>query len=302
MQVFSLWLIKPKLNHKLNMQLFSLWLIKPKLNPKLNISMCSCWLTEHASCWSNISSVTEAHNTPSRLSDLKRTMFKRALKFPILKGKGAEIKHFAKPLHSVFEQYMGASCLQDRQIFAGLTACLDMEHLLDTHKDDYIMPKTAAAEFKDATHRFFQLNTIVGQHFHPMLTKLFHHTIKFHGLLHLGLIAAFMNPRMGSCFAGEDLMHKIKMIVQSCQSGSGGHVLVSKVMSKYVQGFGLSLLNNVWRRWKQYVHNYVKYLDVTHPDWTMHAWLSHGWLLALTVPVRVYSSRWLLALDVHVRV
>ena len=125
---------------------------------------------------------------------------------------------------------------------------IKMETLLDFHKDEYRLPEQAALQFKQAAYGFVQLNASLGHHFHGRRQLLFNFTIKFHYALHLGHIAAYINPRLAWCYSGEDFMHKIKAIVQSCDSGSPPWLVPLKVMRKYAQGLGMTFFDNVWKR------------------------------------------------------
>ncbi len=180
--------------------------------------------------WNKIKEGYSRSGATCKFNELKRSMFVRPDDFPSLKGKGAEVKQLAGPLLSAFVCFMDASVEVDRQMRSMLQLANKMEAILELHKDCYKFPLQVAAEFRTATQAFFQLNTALGNKFHYDHVLLFNHTIKFHALLHLGLIAAHINPRLGWCYAGEDFMHRVKQIVQSSQSGTAPPVVVPKVM------------------------------------------------------------------------
>ena len=190
----------------------------------------------------------------NQFSTLKRSMFDGGSHFPSLKGKAAEIRALLGPMLSACEKFLGHNTLQKRQIKLMLQCAIKMESLLDEHQTKYKLPDTAAIEFKKAAMAFVQLNTALGQHFHlhqdvPMRQKLlFNHTIKFHYLVHLGLLAAHLNPRLTWCYSGEDLMMKVKRVVQSCHRGLPGHMIPKKAMHKYAYGLGMSLQGRAWKR------------------------------------------------------
>lgn len=56
-----------------------------------------------------------------------------------------------------------------------------------------------------------------------------------------------MNPRMAWCYAGEDMMGKVKGIVQASHRGAKAYQIPPKVMSKYVRALGLGMHEDPWR-------------------------------------------------------
>lgn len=169
-------------------------------------------------------------------------------KFPNLKGKGAELRHLAGPLHETFCKFMDSSKKEDRCMKLMLWLATRMEEIMDDHADDYKLPPEIATEFKDCTHAFFQLNTTLRRIFDERGVLLFNMVPKFHYLLHIGLIAQYMNPRLGWCYAGEDFMHRVKGIAQASQSGTPPAQVVNKIMVKYCKGLAMGFLDNPWRR------------------------------------------------------
>ena len=168
--------------------------------------------------------------------------------FPVLKGKGAEIRHLALPLLVACGDFLDDAVEQHKWMKLLLKMAIDMETLLDFHRDEYRFPEQAANDFKKAAYGFVQLNTIVGHHFHDRRQLLFNFTIKFHYVLHLGHIAAYINPRLAWCYSGEDFMHKVKAIVQASDAGSPPWLVPLKTMRKSAQGLGMSFLDHVWKR------------------------------------------------------
>ena len=61
---------------------------------------------------------------------------------------------------------------------------------------------------------------------------LFTTTSKLHGLAHSGLLSKYVSPRLVWCFTGEDYMHHIQVLAQSCLAGTGPYLMGNKVASK----------------------------------------------------------------------
>lgn len=91
------------------------------------------------------------------------------------------------------------------------------------------------------------MNALLRRHFEGVLRDgnavlLFHLTIKYHYLLHIGKIAKYMNPRLGWCYQGESLMHRVRILVQGSCHGVAPEKLGDKVIKKYCQGLAMLLV------------------------------------------------------------
>ena len=107
--------------------------------------------------------MSQDNGTPRRFGDLKRSMFIREKNFPLLKGKGAEVKHFLIPLSQVFQRHMDREIETHRQIKAILGVAVGMEDILDQYKHSHRFPPDVAEKFRRHTQAFHQLNTALGQ-------------------------------------------------------------------------------------------------------------------------------------------
>lgn len=161
--------------------------------------------------------------------------------FPVLKGKAGEIKHLPPALLECFVRYMNRDSKQHRQIKLMLELIVKIESILNEHASVFIFPDHVVSDFQKSCFAFVQLNTDLANHYHSEGKLLFHHTIKFHYVLHIALTASYQNPRMGWCYSGEDMMHKMKVLVQGSNRGTSPEVLVSKALRKYALGIGLSM-------------------------------------------------------------
>ena len=71
-------------------------------------------------------------------------------------------------------------------------------------------------------------------HDHPGVA-LYNVTTKSHYLMHLGMIAAFVNPSMGACCHGEDLVKVVTKVIPSCANGSKPAVTLRSAIDKYAR-------------------------------------------------------------------
>jgi len=116
-----------------------------------------------------------------------------------------------------------------------------MEALLGRHEHLYRMPAAVGKDFKNCIRGFVQTCGALAHHFHPRHVVLFNFTIKCHYAIHLGLFAEVLNVRMAWCYAGEDLMQKVKGILKKCHYGTPMWHVPNKAMHKYAQGLGMAL-------------------------------------------------------------
>ena len=204
---------------------------------------CFQWshiIFEHPSC--------QANRTPTRYNELTINMFTAdANGFPRLKGKAAEVKHLAAPLLAAIDVFLCRNEMHQK-IRLLLELALTMEDVLESNKDKYALPSSEAEAFRRAAYGFAQVTTSLGQHFHENGDLLFHYTIKYHYLCHLGDMASYINPRLAWCYGGEDFMQISRTLVQSAAAGTSRHLVAHKVVVKYASGFGMDLVSEPWKR------------------------------------------------------
>ena len=201
----------------------------------------------HEITQSSMSSSIQGYVGRYRFSDLRLSMYvPKAGDFPCLKGKGAEIKHFAAALHHTCSTLMDEGDEIHMQVKFLLLLVATMEAILDEHRDCYILPPLAQEQFEKCTQVFYQLNTALRGHLGSE-QMLFHHTIKQHYVLHLGLISRYINPGFGLCYKGEDMVHRVRNIVRSNYHGAAPHLVVDKTMRKYAVGLPMHLSNSTRR-------------------------------------------------------
>ena len=184
---------------------------------------------------------------------MKPTMFmpndkktKATTTFPMLKGKAAQIRHVLRPMLKVCRKFLNNTDREHKRIIEMFECAIRMEDAMDEHVGCYALPTDVAAQYKADADKFIRLNTALGHHFHNKKYKgkamlLFHMTIKYHYVLHLGLVAQYMNPRCAWCYAGESLMHKVRTLVQNSCRGVRGPGISDKSMKKYALGLGMAL-------------------------------------------------------------
>ena len=115
---------------------------------------------------------------------------------------------------------MDSSKPEQRYIRHALDNCIRIDELLDNHLGCFALPPEVAVELRRNCFEFWQMQTALITHFQPE-QKIFNYTIKSHDLLHFGMVGAYVNPILGACHQGEDLMKVAKRMVCTSAGGSG---------------------------------------------------------------------------------
>ena len=183
---------------------------------------------------------------PEAYSCLKVTMFHRANDFPLLKGKAREVRYLLEPMLDVCLQFLNNAVKVHAQIVLALRKLIDLEDILGAHPTAYRLPGATALRFKQSAEAFVGLNAALRRYFEGIVydgkpALLFHVTIKYHYMLHIADMALYLNPRLGWCYSGESLMHRVRTLIQASCRGVEPHKLADKVMKKYEQALAMEL-------------------------------------------------------------
>ena len=200
--------------------------------------------------WVQLEAESKRLNIKGGYNEIRQRMFEpKSGKFPLLKGKAYEVKVLAKPLLKVWRDAMDNENRAHRNIEILLEASVQLEDLLEKHKDNFRILGDDADRFKDACFNYVASTSALGKFFHPQKVCLFHFTVKFHYMLHFALTCHELSPRTSWCYAGEDMMMKTKSLVQSSARGTSYEQLVGKVMSKYSVALSLEIMGKAqwWR-------------------------------------------------------
>ena len=191
--------------------------------------------------WSRIRQVDVARGMREGFANLRLSMVIRQNDFPVLRGKAAEVRNFGVPLLACCH----ALLQQERPVHRQITLCMErlvrFEEIIDESTGSFCVPAAAAAELEQCTMDFLLVNTLLGHRFHREGILLFHCTIKYHVLMHIALGARDLHPKLAWCYAGEDMMQKLKRIVRSCHVGTGALQVGPTAMVKYTRGLDFRL-------------------------------------------------------------
>lgn len=196
--------------------------------------------------WTEINAHYQEHSTQARFNTIKCSMYAPNEKgFPSLKGKAGEIRHLAPALLACFQKHMNIEDEQHQSVELMLELAIKIEATLDEYADHFVFPKDVIREFQKSCFAFVALNSALGDHYHNTCKLYFHHTVKFHYILHIAQVAAYINPRLGWCYSGEDLMSKVKVLIQGSNKGTKPSLVTAKAMKKYIFALSLSMSSYV---------------------------------------------------------
>ena len=181
---------------------------------------------------------------PVSFSYLKYSMFDNGNKFPNLKGKAHHIRHFGPNLLRACKHFLTEADLTHRLIMKFIKASIDMETLLDQHKDAFVLATEHAETFTKLTYKYLHFLNALRTEFGDR-AALFHITPKCHYLVHIALDSLYLNPRLGWCYMGEDFIGKFKMLVASQQVATSHMDVENKVAMKYLSGLDFELRDRV---------------------------------------------------------
>ena len=139
---------------------------------------------------------------------------------PKLKGRAVEIKHLGPALLYAFQRIHDPTDDYHKSIVLALKMSVKMDKIIDDHPSEFVLPATAARDFKAACFVYLNQFTLLADHYNKDGAMIFNLTVKAHMLAHVGMRCDQLNPRRAWCFTGERLMLLIRRIVQSCSKGT----------------------------------------------------------------------------------
>ena len=210
--------------------------------------------------WKLIQAYYKSHGTLGRFTNLRFTMFCRysvgmpdghEKQMPCLVGRAGEIRSLAPALLYVFQQFRGRVCgevpaTQMAQVELGLKASIRMDVILEENKSCVKCPPVVYDEFATAGMNFLIIFNALGNYYSDVrrpAMKLFNVTIKAHYLCHCILQAKHLNPRLGWCYAGEDVMFRVRRLLASNTKHNSPSNCTNSFATQYRVGMHLLFKN-----------------------------------------------------------
>ena len=178
----------------------------------------------------------KANDAPTRLSNLKMSMFTNPktphASHPFLNAKGGECKHLGPALLQVCKAVLDPGVEVDTWIVQSLASICELVSLLD--KAGMYLSGTEYTEALKHAESFLDHYDALNKWALEKGRLLFHVVTKFHTFLHLIENARFLNPRFHWCFKSEDFVGKVAKVGHSVSMGTKSTKLSLKVTQKYV--------------------------------------------------------------------
>ena len=193
-----------------------------------------------ASLLSEIKRDYKMHRTTTRFQTITAGMIQGQRKLPELRGKAAQIRSFLPTLARVWSMHMDRNKPEHRDILAGLESSVEMDRILRKHRTAPRLPFAARTAFRAASFRYVQAQAALVTHYHPHIA-LFNVTSKSHLILHLGMMAAYINPFLGAVWQGEDMMQVVRRLIAASSMGNNMVQAQRSSMDRYCRALGFEL-------------------------------------------------------------
>ena len=191
--------------------------------------------------WKSIKLEYKAQKTSTRFQYLTHNMIQGASKkVPELSGKAAQIRSLVPVLIKVWSDYMDVNNDQHRDVLTGLMCSARIDTILDEHRGKPRLPPAARKEFREVCFEFAAAQAALVDYYHPT-TPLHNITTKTHYLMHIGMIASFLNPSQGACWMGEDMMRVSRRLLAASAHGSGPARTQQTGMERYCWALGFEM-------------------------------------------------------------
>ena len=190
--------------------------------------------------WKDIVAEYKRQNTTTRFGIITANMIQGQRKLPELRGKAAQLRSLMPVLLRVWTARMDQSNAQHRDIRDGLAASSEIDRILHEHRGLPRFPPAVRVKFRKACFTYVQSQAALINFYHPDIA-LYNVTTKSHYILHLGLICEFINPSLGACWQGEDMMRVVRRLLQSCANGARPAMAARIGMQKYCMALSFEL-------------------------------------------------------------
>lgn len=185
--------------------------------------------------FSEIQANYKAQNTPTRLTNLRLSMFcdpaKPHKEYPKLEAKGAETKHLLAAFLPVLQAALNPGIALHQHMVGALEAMVALVNAFDSA--GMFPTQTEFQGMQDLDKRFCYHYTYLHQWAKSENRKLYHIVYKFHCMHHLVRDSQYLNPRYAWNFRAEDFVGKVSKLAHSVMMGVKATKLSGKLLIKY---------------------------------------------------------------------
>ena len=136
---------------------------------------------------------------------------------------------------SVFSQCMDEADDRHRYVLLGLRATAEMETISHRTRGSYRMTEAASEAFIRSCSTYCQAITYLIRAYTPD-RAYFNWTPKSHLIMHYAECSRWIHPRLGSCYAGEELMGIVRRLVQGVARASKPATVSNAALQRWLHG------------------------------------------------------------------
>ena len=205
-----------------------------------------------AQLWGEIDDLYKARGTSSQFSFLGLKSFcdpeKPNADYPMLGGKGAEMRHLLPILRAIWCKYARAPMKYEQVVLQVLNRLCAFYEALEYKEDGsypFHLPTAVSDKMLADVEACLQYWTFLAKVSIDQDKKLWNVVPKHHYFWHLAEEASHLNPRMSWCYSNEDFVGKLATIGLSCRHGQAAAFRSKQLCDKYILGFTLRLFHSI---------------------------------------------------------
>lgn len=168
--------------------------------------------------------------------------------YPLMKGKGAEMRHLAAVTRAVWNKFARPDVSEDMHVSRVLQHMTEIYHVIDHKREDGLPPPVLPGSLVADMQRSIDRLLVHYAFLHDRAARaeagarlLFNLVPKFHHLYHLGQEALYTNPRLGWTYSNADWMSHIQRVGQAYRHGVPMSARAGPMMRAWAVGQAVSL-------------------------------------------------------------
>jgi hypothetical protein len=205
-----------------------------------------------ARVWGEICDLYKARGTSSQYSHLSLASFcdpeKPRADYPVLKGKGAEMRHLLPILKTIWAKYARSVIHYEQHVLQVLNRLHSFYVALDFTQDGmfpFHLPLAVSEQILIDIDALLQHWALLSRQSVERNLNLWHVVPKHHYLWHLAQEASHLNPRMSWCYANEDFVGKLATVGLSTRHGQAAAYRSKQLVEKYILGITLRMFHSL---------------------------------------------------------
>ena len=201
--------------------------------------------------WGEMCELYQSRGTSSQYSFLSLLSFcdpkKPRAEYPVLSGKGAEMRHLVLILLTILIKYSRSVNRFEQHVLQVLNRlhsfCVALDFTLDG-LFPFHLPTSVSQQLLTDVEALLKHWSLLSRTSLERDLKLWHVVPKHHYFWHIGQEAAHLNPRMSWCYANEDFVGKLATVGLSTRHGQATAYRSKQLVEKYILGIALRMFHS----------------------------------------------------------